>query len=444
MKIILFCIAFWGFIGTASAQLYLQNGAAIHQQAAAHICLQDISLVQNGSWNATTGSVLRLKESIGNADISIGGNNTAAFQNVIVQMQNREVKLLRDIQVNGMITFASGHFNLNGYDIELGANAAISGENENASFTGANGGSLIMQLNLNAPDEANPGNLGAEITSAENLGLTTIERKHQIVNNNGNQSIARQYVISPTNNTGLNATLRFHYLDSELNGIPENELELWRNDGTDWENMGFSNRSSANNYVELTGINAFSAWTATNPANPLPVELTRFSGHFSEGRVILQWTTATENNNSHFEVEKSQHGLEFSSLSVVPGGSNSQTERSYQTEDDHPFYPVTYYRLRQTDFDGRQTHSPVIGIRTGTSRDILKAYPNPFQENLRIETTSNLELHIIDAGGRILWRHPAALNALEVNLAHIPAGVYQLLLSDRHGNTVQKTIVKCD
>jgi hypothetical protein len=444
MKITFFCIAFWGIIGTASAQLYLQNGAAIHQQAAANICLQDISLVQNGIWNVATGSALRLKESVGNADISIGGNNTAAFQNVIIQMQNREVKLLRDIQVNGMITFASGHFNLNGYDIELGANAAVSGENENASFTGANGGSLIMQLNLNAPDEANPGNLGAQITTGEDIGLTTIERKHQIVNNNGNQSIARQYIISPANNLGLNATLRFHYLDSELNGIPENELELWRNEGTGWENMGFSSRSAGSNYVELTGINTFSAWTATNAANPLPVEMTNFSGYFSNSRVMLQWATATENNNSHFEVEKSQNGVEFSRLDIVWGVGNSQIEHSYQTEDEKPFYPITYYRLRQTDLDGRYAHSPVISVRTGASPVLLKAYPNPFFENLHIETSTNLELQIIDANGQILWRHPATPNALEVNLSHIPTGVYQLLLLDRRGIATHSTIVKCD
>ncbi|HRD81397.1 MAG TPA: T9SS type A sorting domain-containing protein [Saprospiraceae bacterium] len=428
MKITFFCIAFWGIFGTASAQLYLQNGAAIHQQAAANICLQDISLVQNGIWNTATGSALRLKESVGNADISIGGNNTAPFHNVNIQMQNREVKLLRDIQVNGTITFTSGHFNLNGYYIELGANAAVLGENENASFTGANGGSLIMQLNLNAPDEANPGNLGAEITTGEDLGLTTIERKHEVINSNGNQGIARQYIISPANNQGLNATLRFHYLDSELNGIPENELELWRNDGTGWENMGASNRNTAGNYVELTGINAFSAWTATNAANPLPIELTDFSGYMDGPKVRLEWRTASETQNAYFLVQHSTDAAVFHDLARIPGAGNSQVENNYQYTHKKPSPGANYYRLKQVDFDGRFEYSHIVSLKMHAVEGI-QVYPNPFSGEFQIDINSEqdeLPARIYDAAGRNVWQGMLHNTRQVLELPGIQSGMFWL------------------
>ncbi len=263
-----------------------------------------------------------------------------------------------------------------------------------------------MQLNLNAPDEANPGNLGAEITTGEDLGLTTIERKHEVINSNGNQGIARQYIISPANNQGLNATLRFHYLDSELNDIPENELELWRNDGTVWENMGASNRNTAGNYVELTGINAFSAWTATNAANPLPIELTDFNGYMDSPKVRLEWRTASETQNAHFLVQHSTDAAVFLDLVRIPGAGNSQVEHNYQYTHEKPSYGTNYYRLKQVDFDGRFEYSHIVSLNMHAEEGI-QVYPNPFSGEFQIDINSEqdeLPARIYDAAGRSLWQ----------------------------------------
>ncbi len=95
------------------------------------------------------------------------------------------------------------------------------------------------------------------------MGSTTITRNHAAASgNNLGTSILRQYIITPTTNTGLNATLEFNYLDNELNDLTEANLQLVKSEdsGTTWTEEG-GTISTANNTVTLSGINNFSTWT---------------------------------------------------------------------------------------------------------------------------------------------------------------------------------------
>src|SRR5439155_20397820 len=100
---------------------------------------------------------------------------------------------------------------------------------------------VILAPTLNNPQSMNPGNLGATITSSKNLGLVTIKRgyKEQSGGNAFNKSILRYYKITPANNTQLSATLRFSYLDAELNGVNESTANLFKsaNNGSIWTGM---------------------------------------------------------------------------------------------------------------------------------------------------------------------------------------------------------------
>jgi hypothetical protein len=126
---------------------------------------------------------------------------------------------------------------------------------------------------LNAPTLANPGNLGAIITSSKNLGSVTIRRGHkEQLNVSGNTpGIRRYYDILPTNDNGLKATLRFQYFDAERSNFNEATLELWKQDKKSWTYMGYSSRSASLNYVEKTGISALSRWTLSGVLNSPPV-----------------------------------------------------------------------------------------------------------------------------------------------------------------------------
>jgi len=123
--------------------------------------------------------------------------------------------------------------------------------------------------NISALDVAS---LGAKITTAANMGNTTITRGHAQQSGNGHVSILRYYDITPTNNAGLNATLVFNYYDSELNALTENNFALFKSTdgGTSWSDMG-GTLSAVNNTVTKTAISSFSRWTIADSTLPLGI-----------------------------------------------------------------------------------------------------------------------------------------------------------------------------
>ena len=108
------------------------------------------------------------------------------------------------------------------------------------------------------------------------------------------------------------------------------------------------------------------------PTIPLPIELLWFEAKADEGThsVQCEWATATEQNNDHFTVERSQAGSQFAAIGMIPGAGTSQSSISYQLEDPSPLSGLAYYRLRQTDIDGCSTLSAVVPVRMGSGTSV--------------------------------------------------------------------------
>ncbi|MFO7722194.1 MAG: hypothetical protein R6V49_03125, partial [Bacteroidales bacterium] len=114
---------------------------------------------------------------------------------------------------------------------------------------------------------------------------------------------------------------------------------------------------------------------------PLPVTLTTFKGEYLDGEgVKLTWSTATEEQNAFFDVQRSVDGLGFSSIGRVPGGGSSLMPLHYAFADPAPAKPVSFYRLIQHDYDGKQNPSGVIMVKTtcaiGTGFEGLNVFAN--------------------------------------------------------------------
>ena len=123
--------------------------------------------------------------------------------------------------------------------------------------------------------------MGIAITSSSNFGTTTIRRSHQVQTITGAaNSVARYFDVSPTNTSGLNATVRFSYLDNELNGLSESSLGFYSsvNSGTTWVGLSASNRDVANNYVEKPFILFNARLTLADNSAILPISLISFTG----------------------------------------------------------------------------------------------------------------------------------------------------------------------
>ena len=232
---------------TASAQLVFSTGNNF-VQTGGYIVLKDINLVNNGTFNAA-GGIVRFS---GAANNNISGATNPAF-NILEINKNagNQVSLQNNIFINSYINFLSGLIELSGNNVILSGTAYLNNETETSRITGTTGGYVQAIAALYAPAAANPGNLGAVISTTQNPGATVIRRGHvsqQNTQGNGN-SIYRYYDILPaTVPTSFN--LRLNYFDAELNGLNEGSLAIVkRNNNLEWHQQGFTSRNTTTNYV---------------------------------------------------------------------------------------------------------------------------------------------------------------------------------------------------
>jgi hypothetical protein len=116
---------------------------------------------------------------------------------------------------------------------------------------------------------------------------------------------------------------------------------------------------------------------------PLPVVLTSFNAIKQGDNCLLQWNTAVEIDNDHFDVERSGNGLAFEKIGTVAGANNSNANKNYTFLDDNTL-PDNYYRLKQVDKNGMQTYSNVLQMHFERGESII-AYPNPATDYLTIK-----------------------------------------------------------
>ncbi len=169
----------------------------------------------------------------------------------------------------------------------------------------------------------------------------------------------------------------------------------------------------------------------------MPVTLLSFTGQKQDNRNLLQWRTATEQNNRGFELQRSTSGTAFRSIAFVPtkaNGGNSTGQLIYQFADKKPLASGSYYRLKQVDFDGKSTLSNVVFIKGDnvTELSISGLYPNPTQSQLNVvlqsPTTQKVELVISDIAGKVVQQQTLQLQKGEnnnvVNVAGLAKGIY--------------------
>jgi hypothetical protein len=159
----------------------------------------------------------------------------------------------------------------------------------------------------------------------------------------------------------------------------------------------------------------------------LPVQLTSFTAEQSNGRVELEWSTATEENSSHFVVLRSANGTRYDSIGMVAAGISNSV---YQFTDHHPLKGMNYYRLKVVDKDGSFRHSRIVSIRIGM--DGFTFAPNPVKDKLKIYYPAGIYslLQVIDGSGKTcLQKRILSTGIMEIDVQGLPAGWYILRLS---------------
>jgi len=225
------------------------------------------------------------------------------------------------------------------------------------------------------------------------------------------------------------------------------DLAVARWDGTQWkdhQNGGTVGTTTTGTIVSLGTVTNFSPFTlaSTSLSNPLPVELIDFNVIKKMDVAEISWTTKTENNNDYFTIQRSMDGINFTDLKTIDGAGNSNSKIDYLWIDESPLNGVSYYRLKQVDFDGQAKFSEIRVI--DFTNDAALVYPNPVVSGGSVSIQgfdfngSVVTYTLYDVSGRIILKEVLNDNEISINL---PAGLYILYISDGISNVEQKLIV---
>jgi hypothetical protein len=350
----------------AFAQLKISSGTHWLNSGHANLVVSNLDFVNDGNFSGPCGIKFT-----GNQNSTISGANQPAFNILeVAKTNNGKIVLQKSIAVSYSVNFISGLLDLNNNNILLDPVANLAGESENSRIIGPNGGFVEITQNLNAPLAANPGNLGATLTSNTNLGSVTIRRGHVPQTGTGlSSSIQRYYLVTPQNNSGLDATLRLKYFDAELNGQNENIFVAYQSNdnGANWINLSQTNRNTNADYVEKSGVNSLSLQTLGNDTSSGPLSGLVFNAKRKKPtEVELTWSTVTETNMLGFEVQrKLDNEPDFTATSFVnseaPGG-NSSSSLSYLQIDPNSYAGTSYYRLKIVDNANNVSYSDIKSV----------------------------------------------------------------------------------
>jgi len=176
-------------------------------------------------------------------------------------------------------------------------------------------------------------------------------------------------------------------------------------------------------------------WNGTNWFDQLPVQLTSFTALTLNRSAVLQWSTAGEHNNSGFEVQHLR-GETWQPLGFVTGQGTTTEQQQYSFTTETLLPGIHAFRLKQVDFDGTATLSPVVEVTVGLNADlqILPPYPNPAQTQSTLHVyasqSEQVEVTVVDMLGRVVARSfQGFLSAghterIELNVSALPRGTY--------------------
>jgi hypothetical protein len=155
--------------------------------------------------------------------------------------------------------------------------------------------------------------------------------------------------------------------------------------------------------------------------------------------VALQWLTENEVNTSHFIVERSKNGIDFSEIGRVT--ANGRSQNSYVFDDAQPAKGLNFYRLKQMDRNGSSKYSAIINVYFGDAgMNELKLFPIPVQSTLNVVfggSGDNLFIQVYDAGGKMIRNErKQSVSTFTVETATLAKGTYWIVVSD--GITQQK------
>jgi hypothetical protein len=267
----------------------------------------------------------------------------------------------------------------------------------------------------------------------------------------GGQRSAKVFTVTPTTNGGsASYTISLYFENAELDGKTAASLRIAKTSAATVAASNLSNTITVTPTVTTLGsgttvftanFTGFSRFFLIDAGVTLDIELTEFSGSVTqEQNSLLSWTTASETNNRQFDIQLSRDGINFENIGTVASKGNSIVEQHYEFLHVRPQPGLSYYRLKQTDHDGKYTFSKIISLTINPVLTKASIYPVPAKNTIMINFGTIInkgEIKIYSADMKLVRRDKINGPSMtkEMNISNLPGGIYFILYA--HSTTVE-------
>jgi Secretion system C-terminal sorting domain len=421
---------------------------------------ENASWTDNGTFTSSTSDVIF----IGNSNQSVQGSSNTSFNKLTLNKSLGDVLIGTNISVTNNITLTSGDIDLQNSTIDLSSTGVIQSETDanrvKVGNTSANTGTIQYTRTINNIVDFDPANLGVLITTDQNLGSITVVRGHQTQQGTGsytsNYSVARYYLIPGiTEIDGANVNVEMTYWESEQGAMHPSESNLVQYQSVTqassdhWTPLTSTVNTSSN--LLTPGANPYSTYVYSNIAtttflgkftlgstdSPLPIELLSFDAvKHDASSVFVDWQTASEIGNDYFTVQRSKNIENWENLAIVPASGNTNTLSYYNTFDYEPYPGISYYRLKQTDYNGIYSYSDIKEVNFGEA-DQISIHPNPTQGFVNIVGSDIISVEVLDMNGRLIRK---SANSSIIDLSEEANGVYHIRILTNQESILKKVV----
>lgn len=406
---------------------------------------------------------------------SISGTSATTFNNLLLQGSGTKT-LLSNISCGGNYASPAGVLDIGNVVLALNTNTvAVNNNSANAISSGLgyivsesadNSSKIIWSINTalgqhiipfgNASGTKIPltfnltsGNAGdvtfsTYATNANNLPLPiTPALVTHVRNNNGNDNSAntvdRFWQIDATGSPTASLTFSYANTENAANGNSNMVAQRWVNPTSGWASPQAGQSNPTAQSVLITNVTAFGPWAVTNFLSPLPIDLLSFTAKPADNKKVLcDWVTASEQANDYFNIERSKNGIDFNSIGIVDGAGTSNQTQTYNFTDNNPYSGVSYYRLKQTDYNGNSTYSGIKKVTIKTENDFnVVVYPNPVTDFVYVtcNKSEDVQIMITDLTGKVMQQLNSNHQQTKIDIMGLAGGTYFIIVQSEDGNS---------
>lgn len=441
-------------VSLLQAQVDLQNGTTLYISSSSDIVYVNGNFINTSAAALTNNGSLYVRQNLTNGQASMAtGTGTLYLNGTAAQA------------IGGTQAFRTYHLNTNNTaGITLNNNLSVSGVHTFTNgiiTTSATPNYLIYEAGSSYTGDGDSRHVNGAVKKYGTtnfifpVGNGTIERAAAVVNLSANSEINAQYLQPTPNIYNLQGPLvqvdphEYWQIDKISGGTVQvtlnwntakvafppsllTDIKAANYSGSLWVNAGGS--AIGNPYttgsVTSNALTTLGRMTFGFMSTPLPVDLISFTAERKNNYTQVDWKTAQEQNVDHFEVERSNNGVQFYKIAQVAARNSGNTE-SYSINDYEALTNIAYYRLRSIDKDGKEKLSHIVSIKAQSADNTLTLVSNPVRDQIVLAAGGTISgmfnYRIYAAGGKLMQ---------EGSLVIRNAGQYKITLNGYYSKGV--------